>query len=420
MPNKPSRRAALKGLIAGSIAGSLPEQLVGKHAFEHPQIAVIGAGAFGGWTAYHLMRKGAKVTLVDSWGAGNSRASSGGETRVIRGIYGADRVYTQWVKRSFDLWKEAEVRWKAKLYHRTGLLWMFSTDDAYARLSLPILRDLGLSAHVLTVAEAGRRYPQINFTGVRTCYYEDEAGHLAARRACQVLCEQFQNEGGQYRQTEARPGEIRGQVMSNLLLSDRTRLNADQYVFACGPWLGKVFPDVVGGKVQPSRQEVYFFGTSAGDTSFQEPNLPIWIDFDERVFYGIPSAENRGFKVADDTRGEPFDPTDGNRTPSNECIERARTFLRRRFPRLSTSPLLEARVCQYENSPDGHFIIDRHPEAKNVWLIGGGSGHGFKLSPALGEHIAELVLDAATPDPFFGLKRFSQKQGKTTQFDLKK
>ena len=124
--------------------------------------------------------------------------------------------------------------------------------------------------------------------------------------------------------------------------------------------------------------------------------------------YGIPGNEWRGFKVADDARGPVFDPTAGERLPSPEALRSARDYLAFRFPALKDAPLLEARVCQYENSPDEHFIVDRHPRADNVWLVGGGSGHGFKHGPAVGELVAGLVLDGHAPDPQFRLDRFGR------------
>jgi glycine/D-amino acid oxidase-like deaminating enzyme len=387
---------------------------------DHPRVAVVGAGAFGVWTAFELVRRGAHVTLLDAWGAGNARSSSGGETRVIRGVYGPDRVYTEWVKRSFALWREMEKSSQTRLYHRMGLLWMFSVEDSYARKALPIMRELGFPIDQLTTAEAAKLYTQIDFTGVTSCYFEHEAGYLSARLACQTVCEAFQKKAGIFRQAAVKPGNIRGELLQGLALGDGTQLNADFYVFACGPWLGKLFPQVIGDKVEPSRQEVHFFGVPAGDDAFQDPKLPIWVDFGERLIYGIPGGDGRGFKVADDTRGPLFDPTNGDRTPSAEGIARSRALLARRFPRLRSAPLLEARVCQYENSPDGHFIIARHPEAKNVWLVGGGSGHGFKLSPALGECVAIHLLEGSDPKPFFGLKRLTERREKSTQFDSKK
>ena len=370
-----------------------------------PHVAVVGAGAFGGWTALALLRRGAAVTLLDAWGPGNARASSGGETRVIRGMYGPDRLYTEWVVRSFALWREHEARWGTRLYHPTGALWMFSADDSYARASLPLLAAAGLPAEEIGLAEARRRYPQVDFTGVRTVFYEREAGYLTARRACRLVAEAVAAEGGEVREAAVRPGAVAGGVMGPLELASGGSLSADVYVFACGPWLGTLFPDVVGERVRPTRQEVFFFGTPAGDGRFGERSCPVWIDFDERIFYGIPGNEARGFKVADDTRGEAIDPTTAERAPTPEPLARARAVLARRFPGMAGAPLLEARVCQYENSPDGHFLVDRHPQAGNAWLLGGGSGHGFKLGPALGEHAADLVLGRAVPLAAFSLKR---------------
>ena len=121
----------------------------------------------------------------------------------------------------------------------------------------------------------------------------------------------------------------------------------------------------------------------------------------------LPGNANRGFKVADDTPGPVFDPTSGNRDATPAGVEAARVFLARRFPALTRAPLLGAEVCQYEATPDSHFIIDRHPAAANVWIAGGGSGHGFKMGPAIGERLASHVLTDSPPDPQFALARLS-------------
>lgn len=130
-------------------------------------------------------------------------------------------------------------------------------------------------------------------------------------------------------------------------------------------------------------------------------------------------AENANSSIADDTRGEPIDPTSANRTPSAQGILRARHVLAERFPELAKAPLVAAEVCQYENSPDGHLIIDRHPEAGNVWLIGGGSGHGFKLSPAVGEMTAQMILLGKDVPKLFRLERLRNVAVHKTQFESK-
>jgi len=371
----------------------------------------VGAGAFGGWTALYLLRGGARVTLVDAWGPGNSRASSGGETRVIRGTYGRDAVYTRMVARALALWRENENRWGRRLYHRTGALWMVGSKDAsYENAAMPILRDSGLAFERLSVDEARRRYPQIAYDGIEWAIFEQDAGYLTARRACEAVLDGFLSEGGEYRQASAQPAAIENARLTGVQLSDGSRLSADSYVFACGPWLGKLFPDVIGDLIQPTRQEVFFFGTPAGDTRFSEESFPVWIDRAERIFYGIPGNQWRGFKIADDTRGAPFDPTTGERVVSAEGLDAARKYLGFRFPALKGSPLVESRVCQYENSKDQQFIADRHPGAGNAWLVGGGSGHGFKHGPALGELVAGNVLGGRPAEPAFSLARFAEQR----------
>jgi monomeric sarcosine oxidase len=397
-----ARQAAATAAVPGT-AGARPA----KSSRRGPRIVVVGAGAFGGWTALWLLRRGANVTLVDAWGPGNSRASSGGETRVIRGVYGSDRIYTEMAARAFRLWREAEARWGKKLYRRTGALWMVADEGEFVRASMPILRESGFAYEELTTAQAARRYPQIDLEGIRWALFEKEAGYLSARRSCADVVEGFLTEGGQYRETSAAPGEIAGGAMKGLKVSDGSTLTADVYVFACGPWLSKLFPDLLGSLVQPTRQEVFYFGTPAGDDRFSEARFPVWVEV-PRFFYGIPGNERRGFKIADDARGEPFDPTDGDRRPSDAAIEAARAYLARRFPALKNAPLLESRVCQYENTPDHHFLLDRHPEANNIWIVGGGSGHGFKHGPALGEMAADNVLGRTALQPLFSFARFDK------------
>jgi len=377
-----------------------------------PHIVVVGAGAFGGWTALFLRRQGARVTLLDAWGPGNSRASSGGETRVIRATYGPRAVYTRMAARALTLWKEHQQRWHRQLYHGIGVLWLVESDDQFEQAALPILRDARIVFEQLQGAEVARRYPQINCEQVRWAIFEKDAGYLTARRACAAVLEGFIAEGGEYRQLAVQaPIEPRAGEVASVTLSDGSRLTADRFVFACGPWLGSLFPDVIGDRVRATRQEVFFFGAPSGDRRYSEEALPVWADHGTRFMYGIPGNEWRGFKVADDSRGPVFDPTNGERTPTAAALQIARDYIAYRFPGLKGAPLLESRVCQYEESPDEHFIIDHHPQAANAWLVGGGSGHGFKHGPAVGELVARLVLSGAggagAPDEQFKLTRFA-------------
>ena len=399
-----TRRRLLQGALAAPLAAGVAAATGGaapSARVRSPHVAVVGAGAFGGWTALHLLRKGARVTLLDSWGPGNSRASSGGETRVIRGLYGRDRVYVEWVVRSFALWREHQAHVGQQLYHPTGALWLFRGDDAYATTSAPLAREAGLPVDQLSLADAAGRFPQVRLDGVKHVWLEREAGYLLARRACATVVERFVAEGGVYRELAVNPVRLSARSLAALALSDGSSLAADAFVFAAGPWLGKLLPGTVASRVRPSRQDVFYFGTPAGDPRWGEGRMPIWIDFGEQIFYGIPGNERRGFKIADDTRGELFDPDGGERTPSPEALARARALIAERFPDLAGAPLVESRVCQYENSPDGHYLIGPVPGVDNAWLAGGGSGHGYKLGPAVGEHLAALVLGEAKPIAMF-------------------
>jgi len=407
------RRSFLESCTAASTAlGTSPFLKDWIPMSKQRHVVVIGAGAFGGWTALHLLRGGARVTLVDAWGPGNSRASSGGETRVIRATYGPRAIYTRLTARALQLWKENERRWQRQLYHPIGMLWLVENDETYEKAALPVLKDAGLAFEELSGAQTARRYPQINCEQVRWAIFEQDAGYLTARRACAAVLEGFLAEGGEYRQLAAEGGpQPTGGELRGIKLSDGTTLVADAFVFACGPWLGRLFPDVIGDRVRATRQEVFFFGTPPGDQRFTEQALPVWADHGRGFIYGIPGNEWRGFKVADDTRGPAFDPTTGERVPTPEGLKAAREYLAFRFPGMKGAPLVESRVCQYENSPDEHFIIDRHPAAANAWLVGGGSGHGFKHGPAVGELVANLVLAGKAAPPEFRLSRFDPGAG---------
>jgi monomeric sarcosine oxidase len=370
------------------------------------RVAVVGAGAFGGWTALQLRRGGAEVTLIDAWGPGNGRASSGGETRVIRSVYGPTRTYVEMAARALTLWREWDRTAAEPFYRRTGMLWMTGEDDSYVRQSLPFLREFRLEIEEIDPRAAARRWPQISFDEVETVWFEHDGGYLAARHACAATARELVRIGGLYRQAAVQSITANG-GHADVRLSDGASVHADRFVFACGPWLGQLFRDVIGSHVRPTRQEVFYFGAPAGDDRFVEPRLPVWADLSGPFVYGIPGNLHRGFKIADDTRGADFDPTNGDRAPSTEGARETRAFIGRRFPALRDAPLLGAEVCQYENSPDGHFIIDRHPEMPDVWIAGGGSGHGFKMGPALGEMLARLVREDAPPDPLFALARFA-------------
>ena len=396
------RRTFIGSILASSVLG-LGNGLAQS---SRPHIAVIGAGAFGGWTALNLLRSGAKVTLLDAWGPGNSRASSGGESRVIRHSYNKT-IYIDMVKRSLELWHEANEQWDRPLLHVSGVLHMRRADSPINLDGSGLLLTAAKVPHeMLNRRELEKRYPQINMNGIEGAVYEPTAGYLLARRACQAVVDAFMNEGGEYRTAYVKPGTVSDGQMANIILSNGDTLSADQFVFACGPWLKTMFPDVLGRHLKISRQEMFYFGTPADDNRYDEGAMPAWTDIGNEVWYGVPGGERRGFKIADDASGLPHDPSTTKRLVSAEGVTAAGEYLAYRFPGLRDAPLIESRVCQYTNTPDSDFIADRHPKAENAWLLGGGSGHGFKHGPALGEMVAAQVLGEKQVESTFALTRF--------------
>jgi glycine/D-amino acid oxidase-like deaminating enzyme len=280
-------------------------------------------------------------------------------------------------------------------------------DDAWEGGSIEKLKNAKIPYERLSRRGLRKRWPQINFEGVEWAVFEPESGFLLARAACQAVVEGFVAEGGEYRVAAVKDEGIDTGSWKTLKLSDKSEVKADHYVFACGPWMPKLFPQTIGAKIRSTKQDVFFFGPPEGDRRFDDGQLPVWADHRGRFMYGIPGNQARGFKIADDTRGPDFDPTTGERVVSQENLEIARDYMAFRFPGMKDAPLVETRVCQYEQTVDSHFIIDRHPAAERVWLVGGGSGHGFKHGPALGQMVAKLVMEDRESEHWWRLERFS-------------
>jgi len=256
----------------------------------------------------------------------------------------------------------------------------------------------------LTRAQLAHRFPMIDFAGVELGMFEPEFGALMARRAVQTLVKRFVGAGGIYQQVVVAPPPSQGGKLDTLRTVSGAAIEGDRFVFACGPWLGKLFPNLLGGKIVPTRQEVFFFAPPAGELMFQPGWMPGWADFNGGdVYYGFPDLEGRGVKFAHDAHGMEVDPDTQSRQPTKAALDEIIAFRDRRFPLLKNAPLTEARVCQYENSSNGDFLIDRHPEMSNVILVGGGSGHGFKHGPEVGRLAASLALGGVQSEPRFTL-----------------
>lgn len=360
-------------------------------------VAVIGAGVFGAWSAYQLRLTGASVLLIDAYGPGNSRASSGGESRIIRLGYGPDEIYSRSAQRSFVLWQQLFEKTEP-LFQKTGVLWLARERDVYCEATLATLQRLNANFERLDKDELRRRFPQLEPGPTSWAILEPDSGVLMARRAVQAVVAQARLNGVEYVEEAIAPP--RGKAMRTL---SGEEIKAGQFVFACGPWLPKLFPELLGELIYVTRQEVFFVGVPPGDESFNRGVMPAWIDFNDLV-YGLPNVDGRGFKIAIDAHGVEFDPDRAERVVSVEGLKAVREYLAKRVPRLAQAPVMETRVCQYENTSNGDFLIDRHPEFENVLIVGGGSGHGFKHGPVVGEYVAGMIAGDGVKEPRFSLE----------------
>ena len=365
-------------------------------------VAVIGAGVFGVWTAHQLSLSGATVLLLDSYGPGNSRSSSGGESRIMRLGYGPDEIYSRSAQRSFVLWQQLSETLNQPLFQRTGVLWLAREHDPYCEATLATLPRIGAKCEPLDHDELVRRFPQLNPNPVAWGVLEPDSGVLLARRAVQAVAAEARACGVAYLEAAIAVPQSRNGQLNSIETTSGKEIVADRFVFACGPWLPKLFPEWLGALIHVTRQEVFFLGLPPGDDRFNPGALPTWFDFNDLV-YGMPNLDGRGFKIAIDAHGPEFDPDTGERVVSALGLKAVREYLAQRVPALADAPVIETRVCQYENTSNGDLLIDRHPAFENVWLVGGGSGHGFKHGPAVGEYVAEMISGARAAEPRFSL-----------------
>ncbi|RMF71801.1 MAG: FAD-dependent oxidoreductase [Alphaproteobacteria bacterium] len=367
-------------------------------------VVIVGAGVFGIWTAWHLLSRGLKVAIIDAHGPANARASSGGETRVLRIAYGAAHHYAEWAHEGLAGWRALAARHEGPLFFPAGVLWLTHERDSYVEASLRSLDTLGVSHRILDRKALARRYPQIALDGIRLGFLEEGSGAILARRAVQAVAREVEAMGGAIIRARARPFEARGSTIV-VPLAEGDRLEAGAAVYACGPWLPKLFPEVIGNTILVTRQEVYFIGPPAGSPDYGPGRLPVWADFNNGdIFYGIPDVTGRGMKLAHHAFGEAVDPETMDRRVTTALVDEARAFLARRFPALADQPLLGGRVCQYSVRAGENFLIDHHPDEARVLLVGGGSGHGFKHGPRLGRFVADLLTgrESGIP-PYFRL-----------------
>jgi sarcosine oxidase len=351
---------------------------------------VVGAGIFGGSLAHELVERSWDVTLVDRYPPGHVRAASSGESRLIRAAHGSDGWYVRSARRAWERWRVLEEETGAALLVACGVVWLARTEAGWEADSERVLRAEGVPTERLTPAEAASLFPSFAGDDIAFALFEPEAGVLRARDATRALVELARAKGVRFVGGEARPaGE--GVAVGG------EQLSADVVVWACGAWLAGLFPE--HARLRVTRQEVLHFGAPI---EWSTPPVPAWVDY-EAAFYGVGDLDGRGVKVCPDREGPEFDPDRDDRTPSDQAARDARAYLGRRFPAMADAPLVFSRVCPYSLTADTNFLIARHPDRDGVWLLGGGSGHGFKHGPALAEYVADLLESGGEPDERFGL-----------------
>ena len=360
--------------------------------------AVIGSGSFGAWIAYTLAQRGLRVALADAHGAGNSRASSGGETRIIRMSYGSSAIYSRMSRESLGLWKRlfADAD-QENLFVPSGALFTAPTGNHHFEQCVTTLTRLNIRHERLKPTALKKRYPQFHLPPDATGIFEPDSGVLLARRAVECVAAMGARLGVTQLQMKVSPTAFRQQIPAQF------------YVFACGPWLPALFPKQLGRRIFPTRQEVVFYGIPSGDARFRAPQMPAWVDFTGGI-YTVPDIENRGLKVGIDSHGPAIDPERDARVISPAAVKRSRVLTARCFPALVDAPVIESRVCCYENSWNGDFLIDQLRE--DVWIAGGGSGHGFKHGPAVGRYLADRIENRIPPEPRFSLASKQTKQSR--------
>ena len=355
-----------------------------------PDVLVIGAGAFGAWTALELVERGARVTLVDAYGPGNPMGSSGGESRNIRAAYGTQEIYTRWAIRARDLWLARERELGVRCLYPSGGLRVVPADDIAQQMA--VFDRLGHPYDVLTSDEVRARWPQVCYEETDPVLYEPNSGTLAARDALIAVVARFEARGGKYRRARVALPRAMGNQLAQLDAEGET-LSAGRFVFACGPWLPRLFPDILGTHIKTPRRELFFLAPPPGDRRFDWDRCPSLAD---RL--GWTSSDiGGGVKFAPVIRHVPIDPDRGDRMPTAALLDQVRAYAASRLPGLVDAPVVSTYVSQLENSDNEHFIIDRHPTLNDVIIAGGGSGHAFKMGPVIGEHVAGFALSGAQP-----------------------
>lgn len=359
-------------------------------------VAIVGAGVMGTWTALNLREMGLSVVLIDQYGAGNSKGSSKGEIRGMRITYGEDEHEMLWARDACEQWKIRGAEFGIDMFYQVGTLSFRDRWTKRTTAERALFDKHKVPYEVIPYDDLTRRWPQApppneDYFG----FYHPWGGVLSPRDANLAVATAYKNKGGKWILDKAAPGARAGGKLKTLKLASGETVSAGSFVFSCGPWLPKVFPEVMKNKLSVRKTAYYMIGTPPGDNRFSVPNLP-------NTGLGLPSINGAGFGLLIG-KGDEVDPDTHERTPSADDLTKARETIARRFPALKDQPIINSWVCQTEDSVDAQCIFDLHPEMDNVWLVGGGSWHAFKIGPIIGDYVANRVIGVEKGLPEAGL-----------------
>lgn len=371
------------------------------------KIFVVGGGIAGAMTALHLQRRGAQVTLIDRWEPGHARAASTDYNRVIRAISGRDEFYTRWARESRARWLELQAETGQHLMYECGALilateghcdWEDATSDTFDRVGVPYYR--------YSLSDIRSRFPQFKVDEIKYALFEPEAGLLMAHRCVITTVDLFKKEGGKV---------IRGTVTTDAQerpMLDGKHLEADVIVMATGAWMSEMFPRTIKPITAIMGINVLYTSTPDGSDQFDMENMPCWIDHGQGSF-GIPSSEGSGVKAAVVIPNTPIDINNDERIIEKQSLNKTRQYIKHRLPGLIGQRVVDSKFNQVILTPDTHFIVDWHPEHRNVLFAGGCSGHLFKHGPVFGDFVAGVAMkEYGTADRFkvAGRRKLSPKE----------
>jgi sarcosine oxidase len=369
-------------------------------------VIVIGLGAMGSATCHQLAMRGARVLGLEQFDIPNALGSSHGSSRMIRLAYYEHPDYVPLLRRAYELWDELEAQSGQKLLHRTGGLYMGPRDGEIVGGSLRSAREHGLPHELLEPDELRRRFSQFQLPDDWVALHEPEAGFLRPEAVIAVYAGLALRGGAELHGRE-RVIDWKADGSGVTVTTSRGQYHANQLIFCGGPWSGKLVHDL-GIEIRVTRQVLGWVWPKEPE-KFALGRIPVWaIDhLDGTIHYGFPMMDDvPGFKLAHHSPGSVADPDKVARDPQPGDEETFRPILRKMIP-AADGPLLSMKVCMYTNSPDGHFIIDRHPKHERVTVACGFSGHGFKFASVVGEILADLAMSgmARLPLEFLALSR---------------